>query len=832
LHILRVFNIQSVIFAAACLSSAAEFHAPAGDRYALATSSGSILPGGRILKPLGTEFETGPGPFGLAVSHNGTVVTADIGFARSGVTIIEPPGKGPRRQHHLWARTPLSTVPESADPEWKGVFTGIVFESDKSVWVSEGDSGKVRQIDITSYDQRKLVALNTPEAPNSYTGDLAYESTRRLLYVLDQTNSRMVVIDAKTGRVAGSAPVGRMPFAIALSPDGFTAWVANTGIFRYQPLPKPGLPFPAFGFPSPEALKGTSDAPGLGDPNARESNSVCVIDVRDPRKPEVTDWIRTSSPQGVLATAERVYVSNARADSITVISARDRRIVGEIPLRIPSLEQFRGIMPGGMAYDPVTKWLLVAETGLNAVGIIDTETNESLGHIPAGWMPTRVAISGDRVYVANARGRGAGPNLRRPLRDLGEAPSLHRGSVTTFIMPDASELLRHTGTVFSANGFVPDMRDAPKTPDAIRHVVVIVKENRTFDELLGDVKAATGPVAALGQLARFGMRGRADGHRAQFSVQDAPITPNHRALAQGWTFSDNFYADGEGRVDGHHWLTGAAPDLPTQAGLLAAYGGHRSFAGTHASTHPEEQPEAGTLWHHLERHGVSFRSFGEGFDLADSVEDSTTPTGVRFLTNVPMPDPLYRNTSREYPGFNMNIPDQYRADRFIAEVDSRYGKGGEPFPRFIWIHLPNDHLADARPQDGYPYEASFMEDNDLALGRILEYLSHSPWWREMAVFVTEADAQGGLDHIDAHRTLLLAAGPYVKRNYVSHTNTSFPGLLRTIFELLGVPPLHLADATSASLRDVWAGQPDFTPFTAIAPDRRIFDPAKVKRYPN
>jgi hypothetical protein len=125
-----------------------------------------------------------------------------------------------------------------------------------------------------------------------------------------------------------------------------------------------------------------------------------------------------------------------------------------------------------------------------------------------------------------------------------------------------------------------------------------------------------------------------------------------------------------------------------------------------------------------------------------------------------------------------------------------------------------------------------MEDNDLALGRILEYLSHSPWWREMAVFVTEADAQGGLDHIDAHRTLLLAAGPYVKRNYVSHTNTSFPGLLRTIFELLGVPPLHLADATSASLRDVWTGQPDFTPFTAVAPDRRIFDPAKVKRSPN
>src|SRR6185437_15822299 len=129
----------------------------------------------------------------------------------------------------------------------------------------------------------------------------------------------------------------------------------------------------------------------------------------------------------------------------------------------------------------------------------------------------------------------------------------------------------------------------------------------------------------------------------------------------------------------------------------------------------------------------------------------------------------------------------------------QYGKSGEPFPQFTWIRLPNDRPGEPKPRDGFPYEASLVEDNDLATGRILQYLSHTPWWRNMAVFVTESATQGSLDHVDAHRTLLLAAGPYVKRNYVSHTNASFPGLLRTIFELLGVPPLNLMDATAASL---------------------------------
>jgi hypothetical protein len=283
----------------------------------------------------------------------------------------------------------------------------------------------------------------------------------------------------------------------------------------------------------------------------------------------------------------------------------------------------------------------------------------------------------------------------------------------------------------------------------------------------------------------------------------------------------------------------------TETSLLAAYSeqkkdfraggapGRLEFAGSDSSVHPEDQLEGGTIWHHFARHGISFLNFGEGFELAGTDEDKDLePTGARFLTNVPMPEPLYSHTSREYPGFNMNIPDQYRATQFIHEIDEKYVKTGADLPQFVFIHLPNDHMADARPEDGYPYQESFVVDNDYALGRILQYLSGTKWWKETAVFITEDDPQGGVDHIDAHRTLLLCAGPWMKQNYVSHVNTSFPGLLKTIFRLLHLPPLNLFDASAADLSDCFTPQQDPAVYHLQDVDRRIFDPDKARQSTN
>jgi len=286
---------------------------------------------------------------------------------------------------------------------------------------------------------------------------------------------------------------------------------------------------------------------------------------------------------------------------------------------------------------------------------------------------------------------------------------------------------------------------------------------------------------------------------------------------------------------------GACPNAWTESSLLAAYSekkdfrlgaapGRRLFAGSASSVHPEEQLEAGTIWHHFWP-GMAYPSITSAKD--SSWRESTRagdlePTGARFLTNVPMPEPLYRNTSRQYPGFNMNIPDQYRASQFIHEIAEKYVDTGSDLPQFLFVYLPGDHMADARPEDGYPYRESFVADNDLALGRILEYLSGTKWWNQMAVFVTEDDAEGGVDHIDAHRTLLLGAGPWFKKNYVSHTNTSFPGLLKTIFRLLHVPPLSLFDGTASDLSDCFASRPDPARYRALPVDKRLFDPAAAR----
>jgi len=797
-------------------------------------------------------------------------VTANGGMGRNSFTVLDRERTGTWSVQQLGASS-KDRVDEFGGTDWRGVFMGVALVNDHTVWASEGNSGKVSQFDWVA-DRRRVVDLNQGAYHDSYSGDLAADTDRGLLYVVDQANFRVVVIDTKARQVVSSVKVGRLPFAVALSPDRKKLYVTNLGMFEYKAIPgadaanplETGLPFPAFGFPSADALngakrqtaKGLVAVPGLGDPNVRESNSLAVVDVANPAAPTVEAYVRTgmpfggeshggSSPSGVVATADRVYVSNAGNDSITVIDAATNQVTAEIPIRIPGLETLRGVLPVGMAFYQKSGWLLVAEAGVNAVAVIDTHEGRLIGHIPVGWFPARVAVEEDTVFVTNVRGIGTGPNGFAMGNGAVTAGTARSGTVSIFPLPKLEELKGLTSFVMEANGFVA--RTAPPPlPAGIKHVVLIVKENRTYDEVLGDeMEAGNGKPMSAPALARFGTRGYADGRKKRLSLKDVNVTPNHHDIAEQWSFSDNFYADSDVSVDGHHWLAGAYPSIWTESSLLAAYSdqkkdfrlgdapGRLLFAGSDSSVHPEDESEGGTIWNHFAKHGVSFRNFGEGFELAGVDEDKDLePTGARYLTNVPMPEPLYSNTSRDYPGFNMNIPDQYRVSQFIKEIDEKYVKTGADLPQFIFMHLPNDHLTEARPEDGYPFEESFMVDNDYALGRILEYLSGTRWWKETAVFVTEDDAQGGVDHIDAHRTLLLCAGPWAKQGYVSHVNTSFPGLLKTIFRLLQLPPLNLFDAAASDLSDCFTNQPDFEGYKLEDVDRRIFDPDHVRAATN
>lgn len=842
---MRIF----VFLLMACAVWAADYRTPAGTQPAHRTEEGpgTILPGGRLLSPVGDQYTTGPGPFGLAVSPNGSrVVTSNGGLDRMSLSLLE-------RADSKWSirNVAIARRRNAADPDddWKSTFMGLAFGNEGILFASEGESGQVRVMDPATGKRLGRLDLNGHGFADSYSGDLALDSARGLLWVVDQANFRVVCFEvgrdfAKTN-YAGSVRVGRLPFAIALSPDGRRVYVTNVGMFSYKAIAgadvkKPretGLRFPPFGFPSKEAIDGVMRetpqgpvaVPGLGDPNVPESNSLCVVDGSDPAQPKVVKFIRTgvafgrdskggSSPAGVIAAAGRVFVTNSVNDSISAIDPGTLTVTKEIALRIPGLERYRGILPIGMAYHAGRNELLVAEAGVNAVGVIDVAKLEAVGHLPAGWFPTRVALDGDQVYVTNAKGHGTGANAS----DTAALPQSfqqerRRGSLSRYALPGAAEFAKLTAAVMHNNGFEP-RAEAPKLPAGLTHVVIIVKENRTHDEVFGDL---TGNPA----LARYG--------RA--------VTPNHHAIADRFAIGGNFYADSEVSVDGHHWLVGSYPNVWTESTMMSAYAGGKNFRltpeapgrlqypGSNSSVHPEDLLEAGTIWHQLERFKIPFRNFGEGFELAGADEGpGLKPTGAAFFTNIPMPDALYRNSSREYPNYNTNIPDQFRANQFIAEMDKLYRKPGKPLPRFIFIHLPNDHTADPRPADGYPVRASYVADNDYALGRMVEYLSKTPEWRHMAVFITEDDAGGGVDHVDAHRTVMAIASPYAKKGYVARQNSSFTGMLKTAFRILGLPPLNLYDATAMDLGECFGPAADFSPFVLQPVDAAIFEPAKAR----
>src|SRR5262245_46087531 len=599
----------ALILLVPAILAAAEYSAPAGMRPALRRPGArSILPGGSIIAPLGIQYITGPGPFGLAASPTGrTIVSANSGPERFSLTILERE-KGRRAVRHLVA--PRKRDEPADSDNWRSVFMGLALDGERTLYAAEGNSGRVRVINPSDGSRRRLFDTNQDGFEDSFTGDLAFDPERKLLYVIDQANFRLVTIDLARRRIAASLRLGRLPFAIALSPDRRRAYITNIGMFEYKPVPgadrkhpqETGLPFPAFGFPSPEAVEGAKRAAakgevqvaGLGDPNMQESNSLAIVNLEAPSAPRLEAFVRTglpfgkgsdggSSPSGVLATADRIFVSNGTNDSITVIDAKTSQPIADVAIRIPGLETLRGVLPIGLAYHEATGWLLVAEAGANAVGVIDAKKLKLIGHLPVGWFPTRILIDGDQVYVSNARGHGAGPNIN-PQHDESFATTLRRGSISSFPIPAEADLPSMTERVMALNGYLPlrlqnGLPAQPvKLPDSIRHVVIIVKENRTFDEVFGDIRqAGDSPVMGAPMLARLGSKGYADGRGVRLSLQNINITPNHHKLAGLFSFGDNFYADSDVSVDGHHWLVGSYPNAWTQSNFAAAYAGQKDF---------------------------------------------------------------------------------------------------------------------------------------------------------------------------------------------------------------------------------------------------------------
>ncbi len=853
--------------------------APAGSEYTHIdrTSAGkTVLPNGRYITPRGRQIETAPHPYGLLLSPDGnTVITANSGTSPFSISILRD----------VFGATPtVRQIPEGNRTNngiLEACFMGLAISPDnKLVYVAGGQTNKIFMFDLATNEPAGAINCALKTATNNYQhgyiGDMALTRDGKTLFALDQIGFRLMVIDVATKKILHNIPTGRYPFGITLSPDEKTAYVANVGVFEYKPfsdldrkdLKRTGHAFPSTKYGSKQMRDGDEKAgvPALGDPNAPEAFSVWSISLGD--QPTVTARIKTgflvgqmvddfpavggSSPNSVVATEQYVFVSNGNNDCVSVIDVKTNAVVKTIALSPDvRLGKLRGLIPFGLALSPDSKRLYVAEAGINAVAVVDVPTLTVTGHLPTGWFPSKLKVSADgkKLVVANAKGFGSGPNGGASFK-LGTKGSyignLMNGTVSVMDIPADADLATETKHVIENNFKIEPVSAVAKTTNPIpafvgqkdspiKYIVFIAKENRTYDEVFGQVKQGDGDST----LARYGVGRPVRGQRGSPALPNADVMPNHLALARRFAMSDNFYCDSDHSADGHRWLVNTYPNEWVETGTTAAYGGRRSmrdtssapgnlsFYGSAGSIYPEDYNEGGSMWEHLERWKVNFFNFGFGVEMAGSFSDSTMKyTGEKYTINYPLPAPLFDRTSRTFPTYNTAIPDQFRTDMFIKEYNEKWA-GGKELPAVITLMIPNDHGTGPRPKAGFPYVESYMADNDLAVGRAVEFLSKTPYWKNMAIFIVEDDPQGGVDHVDAHRSPLMVISPYTKKNYVGHGHYSFGSVFKTFWNVLGIPCLNQYDAGATDLSDLFTDKPDFTPYRALPADIHLFDPQKA-----
>jgi DNA-binding beta-propeller fold protein YncE len=836
---------------------------PAGNQFTQINKGGTtILPSGRFATPAGQLIQITNDPYGMDISPDGKKsVTLHNGV----FTILDLQTLGSTRvpSYDGKIKSPLS----------KGSFLGVAFSGDsKTVYLSGGDNGAVITYDIEKLIRTDSISLNGTvggvEYDDSFTSDLVLNDANNELLVLDRGNFRMVRIDLTTRKIIASIPVGRLPFGLTLSPDKKTALVANVGMYSY-PLITGATPknidslmisHHPYGNNTPESINGTEvegrKVPGLGSPLHPDAMSVFTIDLQTNK---VVDKFKTghqigqmiegaevvggASPNSIAVGKQFAYVTNATNDNISIIDYKNHKLIGDIPVLVnPKIDKYRGSLPFGITLSKDEKTLYVALLGFNAVAVIDVDSRKTKGLIPSGWGPTRVKLSADEkeIYIITCRGLGAGPNGGKgfvpPVQGyyIGD---IQLGTFQKVAMPDATILAVYTKQSIDNTFKITTIADDPKNPlpalpglrkSPIKYVVYITKENRTYDEIFGQMKNAAGDST----LARFGVNNSYTlpvEFRTKFPF--LRISPNHIKAARQFSFSDNYYCDSDASIHGHHWMVGVIPNEWVEAnasvsktsGLFSKAPGRRFPAST-GSIDPEDYAEIGGLWEALERKKVSFYNFGEANETGHVREEwNDTNTGAAHAVMVPMQNALFTRTSHDYAGFNTNIPDQYRMEQFEREFTGKWIQGKEKLPSLITMQVPNDHGAGIRPEDGYTYPQSFMVDNDLAVGRILHFLSRTKYWKNMLVIITEDDPQGGVDHIDAHRSVLMMAGPYVKKGYVSHTHANFGSILKTIYNILNVPYVNQFDLTGSLLQDFFTSKPDYTPYTLELHDSRVFN---------
>jgi YVTN family beta-propeller protein len=531
----------------------------------------------------------------------------------------------------------------------------------------------------------------------------------------------------------------------------------------------------------------------------------------------------------------RLYVANSNSDTISVIDTENDRVIKTIAIQ-PFERKIAGMAPNALALDADGRTLYVACGGINAVAVLGTEDGHLRGLIPTGWYPNDLRLSHDQKYLAVSNLLGVGPggdaaNVDRWAKEthLNVQPGptrryVHsdRSSLQVIRIPEAPQLAGYTTAVMENNkmrgGELP--RSARPTtgtglkplpvplhsgdPSLIDHVVFIIKENRTYDQVFGDLAQANSDPSLL--------------------VYGPDITPNQHSLAEQFVVLDNFYATGGNSADGHQWVTQASE---TDYCYWPGYSGRTyPFDGSD----PIAPASSGFIWDVALKEKKTVEDFGEYVSvpierqpwasaraaLMSEWKKGSADFSGRFQVEAPIPQ-LNSVLARDYPFWTLAVPDVVRAQIFQKHLDGWTKKGS--MPNLVLVQLPGDHTAGTDP--GMPIPEAMIADNDLALGQIVAGLTKSPFWKRMAIFVVEDDAQAGLDHVDGHRTVALAISPYTYRGTVDSTVYSQTSMVKTIELMLGMPTMSLFDLIANDMRNSFLSQADTTPYSAIIPKQPL-----------
>ncbi|HXB35286.1 MAG TPA: bifunctional YncE family protein/alkaline phosphatase family protein [Puia sp.] len=712
----------------------------------------TLLPNGWSLTPAGQSIPLSSDlPLNMAFSPDGMhLAVTNNGNGRQTIDII-----------NLKRRRLMASVPIHAS------WLGVAFSKTRPyLYVSGGNDDIIVRYQLTrdTLISKDTIALGRPWPLDkiSPTG-LTLDEWHDRLYVVTKENNTLYICDTRTMTMTKKVPLSAEAYTVLLNPKSSDLYISAWG-----------------------------------------GRKVWIFDTE---RQSLTDSIATDdhpNDMAISANGRWLYVANANSNSVSIIDTRTKNLVETLHTALTPDAPI-GSTTNSVCLSPDEKMLYIANADNNYLAVFDVSDpghSRSLGFIPVGWYPTCVRTRGREIFVTNGKGLSSFPNPGEPqpgepenkhaYKKSGEildqyVGSMLKGTLSIIPTPTAATLATYTTQVYANTPFsaareiqAPGVDGNPIPRKAgenspIKYVFYVLKENRTYDQILGDLPQGNGDTS----LCLFGNQ----------------VTPNAHALVNQFVLLDNFYVDAEVSADGHNWsMAGYATDFTekTWPSNYSGRGGNYDFDGHR----PVANPTNGFIWNYCQRAGVSFRNYGE-------FEDNGPPT-LDILK-----DPGHYCQS--YIGWNLDTQDIRREKIFEQDFDSLVKIGA--VPHFNTVYLPNDHTSGLTKGDYTPI--AMIADNDLALGRLVDHISHSPIWSQSAIFVLEDDAQDGPDHVDAHRSPAYVISPWIKHTSVDHTLYSTSAILRTMELILGLPPMSQYDAAATPLFNSFTAAPDTTAYNAV-----------------